>query len=157
MAPPPPGTAPGLPPPLPPPVQITLGALTVLSKRDVWINGKGDLPAFEKGFAQWGKEYPEFNQLLGRVWHFADKNEEANVIAAAQALLPYTERYVKERIKHPIFARLDNAIKILAAQTNPKVPNDAIVPGAPANSQPQASAPERRIASFLLDDALSVK
>lgn len=127
------------------------------TKRDVWINGKGDLPAFEKGFAQWGKEYPEFNQLLGRVWHFADKNEEANVIAAAQALLPYTERYVKERIKHPIFARLDNAIKILAAQTNPKVPNDAIVPGAPANSQPQASAPERRIASFLLDDALSVK
>jgi len=128
-------------------------------KRMLFFSGLGDgLPAFEKGFGEWGKDSPEFNKLLGQAWHYAEKREEANTQEAARALLPYVDKYIREaRMKHPLFAVLDNAIKRLAAQTNPKVPNDAIIPGAPANSQPQASEPQRRIANYLLADALSVK
>jgi hypothetical protein len=127
-------------------------------KRELFLSGLGDLPVFEKGFGEWGKEYPEFQKLLGQAWHYAEKKEENNTVAAAQALIPYVDKYIREaRMKHPAFTLIDDIIKLLTSQTNPKVTNDAIVPGAPANSQPQASAPETRIASYLLNDALSVK
>jgi len=127
-------------------------------KRDIFINGIGDsFPYYEKGFGEWGMESNEFKQILAQALHYSEKTEKPNAVAAAQRLLPFADRYNKERLKHPVFQILDTAIHLMAARTNPKTTNDAIIPGAPVNSQSQPSDITRRIGDYLLNDALSVK
>jgi hypothetical protein len=133
-------------------------ALLKALKRDLLLNGNdGDLPYFEKGLGEWGKEDKEFGQILAQALHYSEKLEQPNVDAAAQKLLPYADRYLQERLKHPVFATLDAIIQLVSAQTNPKVTNDAIIPGAPVNSQPQASDAHSRISDLLMQDAMSVR
>jgi hypothetical protein len=127
-------------------------------KRAIFLDGIGtDLADFEKGFGEWGIEFPEFKQALVQALHYSEKLEKPNADAAGQRLLPFAERYFKERLKHPMFGLLDEAIQVAASRTNPKVTNDAIIPGAPVNSQTPPSGASARISDMLLQDALSVR
>lgn len=128
-------------------------------KRSVLFDGIGDLPDFRKGLVEWGKTLPPakaevFQKKLNLAYHFADQREKDNAIAAAQALIPFVEQYKQERLKAPIFARIDNLIRIAAAGANPKTENETIIPGAPKASSQPSSDPQARIVDLLLDAAM---
>lgn len=127
-------------------------------KRSVLFDGLGDLPDFRAGLVAWGKDRPDFNEKLKRATHFADQREMENAKEAARALLPFVEKYKQERLKAPIFARIDELMKIAAAKSNPKTATETFVPGAAgASSQREPSSdPNKRIDDMLLQDALSL-
>jgi hypothetical protein len=125
-------------------------------KRHVLFEGRGDLPDFRTGFAQWGKGRPDFEKALKTAIHFANLGEEENAIEAARAMLPFVEQYKQERMLAPIFKRIDARIAAATTRTNPKTENDAIIPGAVGARSPQPTSDvNRRIDDLLLSDAMS--
>ena len=125
-------------------------------KRQVLFEGLGDLPEFREGFAQWSKDKPECVKAVDLAIHFSNLGEKENAIEAARALLPFVEKYKQERMRAPIFARIDAQITAAAARTNPKTENDAIIPGAVVKSSPSTTSdPNRRMDDLLLRDAMN--
>lgn len=112
-------------------------------KRHLLFEGMGDdLPHFEKGLGEWGENREGFAESLKAMGRFSQAREPDNVRAAARKLVPHADRYFDERLKHPVFQRLDSLIALAVKASNPESTAEEIVPGAGGNvSQQKASDP----------------
>jgi hypothetical protein len=111
-------------------------------KGDVLLRGLGDsLPPFERGLLQWidgrdDKTKAAFAEALRDMGHFTKAREGKNVAAAAQKMVPFAERYMRERYKTPIVQHLDAAIERMAGSPARAADVDQYIPGgAPSVSQ----------------------
>jgi hypothetical protein len=116
-------------------------------KRLVLFDAYGDLPSFERGLYDYAKE----RELKGvkfmdafREWkHFAEKGEEENTKGAARKMIPFADHYLAERLKHPLFSRLDRQIAAAIQAANPKQQLETVTPGREVrDSQARSLDPE---------------
>lgn len=128
-------------------------------KRNLLFMGReGVLPSFNNGLFEWGKAREDFGKAVKQVMYFADKREKDNAIEAAEKLLnPIIDKYMQERLRHPIFQRYDARIERAAKGANPPTDAEIFIPGvsSPSSQQSESSDPDARISKWLVDDALN--
>lgn len=127
---------------------------------DVLFQGrKNVLPAFYPGFLEWSKQLPEadkakFTQAVERILYFSDKREKENALEATQALLPFADRYLEERKRHPFFTRADARIQAAIQAANPTEEAETIIPGR-TGSQTKSSDAMEDFTRELIRDAIN--
>lgn len=77
------------------------------------IDGKPVLAGFEQGLTEWGKGREGFMEKVGHWGRFTEAREKQNVLEVAQSMIPYADAYYNERLKHAVFAQIDDLIKLV--------------------------------------------
>jgi len=102
-------------------------------KRHVLFDAYGDLPDFERGLFEWAKERDingvKFIDAFDDWKKFAVAREKPNAIAAAKKMIPFADQYMGERLKNPIFARIDKQIQAAIQAVNPTQKTENFTPG----------------------------
>lgn len=105
-------------------------------KRSLILHGMpGVLPSFEEGLTEWGKAREDFKEKLAPMAYYSDQRERENAKEAAQGLFPFTDKYMQERIKAPLFAQIDELIKLVTESSNKAVDAEEIITGSHLGSQ----------------------
>lgn len=101
-------------------------------KRHILLKGYDDLPDFENGLGQWGEKQPDFMAIGKALGAFAFAGEKHNVMEKARALNPYADRYLSERVNHPIISWIDKQIAAATQRAGSAPPVETFVPGSSA-------------------------
>lgn len=121
------------------------------------IGDKPVLDGYQKGLTDWGKDRNGFKEILGHMDRYTQAREKQNVLDLAKSVIPFADSYFDERLKHPVFAELDQLIDMVTKgiATPPKL--DATIPGGlPAAKAGQAVAANQGANSdaYLIQDAI---
>jgi chemotaxis protein histidine kinase CheA len=122
-------------------------------------DGKQLLPGFQEGLTTWGKERPQFKEVIDHMAKFAKAGEKHNVLDVVTRMFPQAKTYYEDRLKHPIFKEIDDLLALVTAQGSAKPRMDPIVTGAlpsggkatPGAAQPTGNANSD---AYLIADAI---
>ncbi len=118
------------------------------------VDGKPLIEDFQKGLTEWGKGRQEFVDKLLHIDRFTQAREKDNVLDVAKSIFPHAETYYNERLKHPIFAEIDQLIELAtkAGATLPKL--DPQIPGQLPSQKGTQTSPEATAGGAHSDDYL---
>lgn len=123
------------------------------------VEGKPLLDNVQKGLTDWGKDRKDFVDKILHMDRFTQAREKDNVLDVAKGVLPYAETYYNERLKHPIFTLIDQAIALATEKgaTPPKVDpqNPGRLPAPKGTTTPGAPGVNANDDSYMIADALA--
>lgn len=129
--------------------------------RDViWHGRTGILPPFYEGFLEWtkvlqGEDKQRFESARERLFYFTNQREKENALDAAKKLLPFADKYLDERKRHPFFTRADARIQAAIAAANPKEDAETIIPGRTSSQAATSSDPQKELESWLIQEGIN--
>lgn len=131
-----------------------LVALVKDFKRNVLLNGFGDIPGFEDGITEYAGAREDFQTSVQKLGHFVTAKEKDNAVQAMRALFPVADKYAGERVKAPIIAQLDQLMQLAVRAANPRTEVEEYIPGAANISrQNDDSDPLERLNTSLIEAA----
>lgn len=117
-------------------------------------DGKPLIENFQKGLTDWGSGRNEFKDILTHMDKYTQALEKQNVLDLGQKVLPYADTYYAERLKHPLFALIDQAIQAVSDKAAIPPKTDTLVPGRLPSQDQKPTVAGAHDDSWLVADAV---